>query len=327
MAAGPCASTSPIRPRISSSSTSTCRRRTGCRSCAISRPARRFRSSCSPPRRAPSIEWSGSNWGRTITCQNLRTARARRSRALGAARVQGPLATALAAAPKRDEGRRIRFGTKWLELDGLRLSDDDGVAQALTRSEFDLLKAFADNPKRALSRERLLDLADARDPMRSTAPSTCGSTGFARRSSPIPPIRDTSAPCGAWAMCSGPTATDLLRLNIASGPTGTQHFSAGTGRHAIMTARRLPISVAETKAESPRGHAMPHFSDDLSAEDPETLRRLRTLLHGQTHAHKRLPTLDERFGVAAHGGRGTEQARTAPAPIKQPRRARRPATT
>lgn len=79
-------------------------------------------------------------------------------------RVQGPLATALAAAPKRDEGRRIRFGTKWLELDGLRLSDDDGVAQALTRSEFDLLKAFADNPKRALSRERLLDLADARDP-------------------------------------------------------------------------------------------------------------------------------------------------------------------
>jgi two-component system, OmpR family, response regulator len=30
--------------------------------------------------------------------------------------------------------------------------------------EFDLLKAFADHPKRALSRERLLDLADARDP-------------------------------------------------------------------------------------------------------------------------------------------------------------------
>jgi DNA-binding response OmpR family regulator len=77
---------------------------------------------------------------------------------------QGVGAPAAAAEPKRDEGRRIRFGTKWLELDALRLYDDGGLAQALTRSEFDLLKAFADNPKRALSRERLLDLADARDP-------------------------------------------------------------------------------------------------------------------------------------------------------------------
>jgi DNA-binding response OmpR family regulator len=77
-------------------------------------------------------------------------------------RVQG--APAPPPAPTPDAGRRIRFGTKWLELDALRLSDDGGLAQALTRSEFDLLKAFADNPRRALSRERLLDLADARDP-------------------------------------------------------------------------------------------------------------------------------------------------------------------
>ncbi|MEE7491582.1 response regulator [Methylobacterium oryzae CBMB20] len=74
-------------------------------------------------------------------------------------RVQMPI-----AAPAPVGGRRIRFGTKWLELDALRLSDDAGLEQALTRSEFDLLKAFADNPRRALSRERLLDLADARDP-------------------------------------------------------------------------------------------------------------------------------------------------------------------
>ena len=78
-------------------------------------------------------------------------------------RVQG-VGAPVAAAAQPDAGRRIRFGTKWLELDALRLSDDGGLAQALTRSEFDLLKAFADNPKRALSRERLLDLADARDP-------------------------------------------------------------------------------------------------------------------------------------------------------------------
>jgi DNA-binding response OmpR family regulator len=79
-------------------------------------------------------------------------------------RVQGPGAAVVPAVPSPDTARRIRFGTKWLELDALRLSDDGGLAQSLTRSEFDLLKAFADNPRRALSRERLLDLADARDP-------------------------------------------------------------------------------------------------------------------------------------------------------------------
>ncbi len=34
----------------------------------------------------------------------------------------------------------------------------------MTPSAFSLLKAFADNPNRVLSRERLLDLANARDP-------------------------------------------------------------------------------------------------------------------------------------------------------------------
>jgi two-component system OmpR family response regulator len=41
--------------------------------------------------------------------------------------------------------------------------DDAGTEHPLTNSEFGLLKAFADNPKRVLSRERLLDLANARD--------------------------------------------------------------------------------------------------------------------------------------------------------------------
>lgn len=81
-------------------------------------------------------------------------------------RAQGasPAAARAAAPEPATPSRKIRFGTKWLELDALRLRDDAGVEQPLTRSEFDLLKAFADHPKRALSRERLLDLADARDP-------------------------------------------------------------------------------------------------------------------------------------------------------------------
>ncbi|GJE41442.1 response regulator [Methylobacterium soli] len=82
-------------------------------------------------------------------------------------RAQGPAPRPDAApdpAPREAPSRRIRFGTKWLETDSLRLRDDAGLEQPLTRSEYDLLKAFADHPKRALTRERLLDLADARDP-------------------------------------------------------------------------------------------------------------------------------------------------------------------
>jgi two-component system, OmpR family, response regulator len=60
--------------------------------------------------------------------------------------------------------RSVRFGTKWLDIDAHVLRDDDGNEHPLTTSEFTLLKAFADNPKRVLSRERLLDLANARDP-------------------------------------------------------------------------------------------------------------------------------------------------------------------
>ena len=76
--------------------------------------------------------------------------------------------TAAQAAPAAAEGkpasRTVRFGTKLLDLDAHLLRDDDGNEHPLTTSEFTLLKAFADNPKRVLSRERLLDLANARDP-------------------------------------------------------------------------------------------------------------------------------------------------------------------
>ena len=57
----------------------------------------------------------------------------------------------------------VRFGTKWLDVDARVLRDDGGNEHPLASSEFALLKAFAENPKRVLSRERLLDLAEARD--------------------------------------------------------------------------------------------------------------------------------------------------------------------
>lgn len=66
-----------------------------------------------------------------------------------------------AARAARD--RLVRFGTKWLDLEAQALRDDDGNEHPLTASEFGLLKVFAANPKRVLSRERLLELANARD--------------------------------------------------------------------------------------------------------------------------------------------------------------------
>jgi DNA-binding response OmpR family regulator len=73
---------------------------------------------------------------------------------------RGGGATPAPAAAKRAP---IRFGTKWLDIDAQILRDDDGIEHPLASSEFALLKAFAENPKRVLSRERLLDLAEARD--------------------------------------------------------------------------------------------------------------------------------------------------------------------
>ena len=71
---------------------------------------------------------------------------------------------AAAPASGASTGSEVRFGTKWLDLDARVLRDETGVEHPLTTSEFNLLKAFAENPKRVMSRERLLDLANARDP-------------------------------------------------------------------------------------------------------------------------------------------------------------------
>ena len=84
------------------------------------------------------------------------------------ARVRSVLRRSLAApAPAAADAKArptVRFGTKLLDVEQRVLRDDEGNEHPLTTSEYGLLKAFADNPKRVLSRERLLDLANARDP-------------------------------------------------------------------------------------------------------------------------------------------------------------------
>jgi len=56
-------------------------------------------------------------------------------------------------------GHEVHFGRCILNLDSRRLYDADGEAVPLTAMEFDLLRTFAENPNRILSRDRLLDLA------------------------------------------------------------------------------------------------------------------------------------------------------------------------
>jgi DNA-binding response OmpR family regulator len=74
-----------------------------------------------------------------------------------------PPATPQGASEKPAKDQLVRFGTKWLDLEAQALRDDDGNEHPLTASEFGLLRVFAANPKRVLSRERLLELANARD--------------------------------------------------------------------------------------------------------------------------------------------------------------------
>src|SRR5829696_2252571 len=83
------------------------------------------------------------------------------------ARVRSVLRRSAAAAsgaggPPRTEP--VRFGTKLLDFEARVLRDEDGIEHPLTTSEFNLLKAFAEHPRRVMTRERLLDLANARDP-------------------------------------------------------------------------------------------------------------------------------------------------------------------
>jgi DNA-binding response OmpR family regulator len=56
-------------------------------------------------------------------------------------------------------GREVQMGRCRLNLDTRRLYEPDGSDVAITAMEFDLLRTFAENPRRVLSRDQLLDLA------------------------------------------------------------------------------------------------------------------------------------------------------------------------
>ena len=57
---------------------------------------------------------------------------------------------------------RVRFGDCSLDMESHKLYDDEGAEITITAMEFDLLKAFAENPNRVLSRDQLLNMAHNR---------------------------------------------------------------------------------------------------------------------------------------------------------------------
>ena len=56
-------------------------------------------------------------------------------------------------------GSEVQMGKCRLNLDTRKLFEADGTEVPLTSMEFDLLKCFAEHPRRVLSRDQLLDLA------------------------------------------------------------------------------------------------------------------------------------------------------------------------
>ncbi|HEY7809494.1 MAG TPA: response regulator [Allosphingosinicella sp.] len=60
-------------------------------------------------------------------------------------------------------GREVQMGKCRLNLDHRKLYEADGSEVPLTAMEFDLLKCFAEHPRRVLTRDQLLDLAHSKE--------------------------------------------------------------------------------------------------------------------------------------------------------------------
>ena len=62
-----------------------------------------------------------------------------------------------------EAAKLVKFGEFSLDLDAHQLLDQENQSVALTSMEFDLLKAFAENPNKVLNRDQLLNLSHNRD--------------------------------------------------------------------------------------------------------------------------------------------------------------------
>ncbi|WP_395702678.1 response regulator [Aquabacterium sp.] len=67
-----------------------------------------------------------------------------------------------AAAPAATGGKRVAFGSCWLDIDERRLIGADGAEIAITAAEYDLLALFARHPNRPLNRDQIMEQAHNR---------------------------------------------------------------------------------------------------------------------------------------------------------------------
>jgi two-component system OmpR family response regulator len=67
------------------------------------------------------------------------------------------------AVGKQGEVKQVKFGEFTLDFESHQLLDKDNQSVSLTSMEFDLLKAFAENPNKVLNRDQLLNLSHNRD--------------------------------------------------------------------------------------------------------------------------------------------------------------------
>jgi DNA-binding response OmpR family regulator len=79
------------------------------------------------------------------------------------ARVKSVLRRTSSAGRAELGAAKVRIGRCVLDLAAHRLTNEEGGEVAMSSLEFDLLKALAEHPNRALSRERILNLNQKRD--------------------------------------------------------------------------------------------------------------------------------------------------------------------
>ncbi len=65
--------------------------------------------------------------------------------------------------PSPDFGKKLRFGTKVLDMARQEVTGEDGVAVPLSSAEFRLLSVFLSHAGKVLSRDELLDLTSGRE--------------------------------------------------------------------------------------------------------------------------------------------------------------------
>ena len=163
-------------------------------------------------------------------------------------------------APAERPGASVRFGRHLLDLEARRLFTLDGREVPITAMEFDLLEAFARNPNRVLSRDRLLDLRTRRQ--RAVRPqhrhpgrAAAAEDRAAPRASRTPSRPSAaSATCSSPARASRPTAGARWRRPVAP----IERFSPECASRAGVS-RRVAFEGCMPGAEhgrSPRRYAL-----------------------------------------------------------------------